>query len=442
MKRLGLQQGIAFLMAFLTFDGTNDFVDLIYHAVVDSPAEPFTKRTKPSSATGSGFHAESLDHRRCLIISSATTSSSAVVNRNLIHYSPGHVLSTYHNSSASGSSERTVTGIFMGPFVVGALVYGWMYWKNVKRPTRGSNGDRLSALMICFCLAEALVCVFRIAWASTDIPVVIFLALVSESIASVSLFTVNFLLTKRLVRLFDLRSSLWTRSIIASVVKYAMAIACSLVILLHVLGAGLHEFNRNAGEIEQSGARLLQASTGLLMIIGFIFLVVVVAASTAANRSRVEEYTARMTVFFIGAGVLTMMSQISRFASTFTIWQPTDQVSIGILSRPVYYITGFGMSVSIIVLYAAARIDLLFGKMPTSNGRSSPQPSKAEQWEAPMTLKPKLRESPLRLNPIWTPTGHDGRYYTNNEWMDSRSPMTASSTGTFMLEKTGNVASG
>lgn len=252
----------------------------------------------------------------------------------------------------------------------------------------------------------------------------------------------NFLLTKRLVRLFDLRSPLWTRSIIASVVKYAMATACTLVILLHVIGAGLHEFNRNAGEIEQSGARLLQASTGLLMITGFIFLVVVLAASTAANRSRVEEYTARMTIFFIGAGVLTMTSQIARFASTFTIWQPTDQVSIGILSRPVYYITGFGMSVSIIVLYAAARIDLLFGKMPTSNGRSTPQPPQAEKWGAPMTLKPKLRDSPLRLNPILTPTGDDGRYHNHPDWMDTKSPMTASSTATFTLEKTGNVGSG
>lgn len=251
----------------------------------------------------------------------------------------------------------------------------------------------------------------------------------------------NFLLTKRLVRLFDLRSSLWTRSIIASVVKYAMAIACSLVILLHVLGAGLHEFNRNAGESEQSGARLLQASTGLLMITGFIFLVVVLAASTAANRPRVEEFSTRVTVYFIGAGALTMTSQIARFASTFTIWQPTDQTSTGILSRPVYYITGFGMSVSIIVFYAALRIDLLFGKNSTSNGRSSPQASQGEQWGAPMTSKPS-RGTPLRLNPILTRTGDDGRYHNSKDWLDSRSPMTASSTRTFTLEKTGNVGFG
>ncbi|KAL1881167.1 hypothetical protein Daus18300_001018 [Diaporthe australafricana] len=272
-------------------------------------------------------------------------------------------------------------------------------------------------------------------------PAIVFFALVSESIGSVSLFTVNFLLTKRMVRLFDLRSSLWTRSIITSVVKYAMAMACFLVILLHVIGAGLHEFTRNEGEIELSGARLLQASTGLLMIIGFIFLLVVIAASTATKRSRVEEHAFRMTIFFIGAGVLTMTSQIARFASTFIIWQPTDQVSAGILSKPVYYITGFGMSVSIIVLYAAARIDVLFGKMPTSNGRSSPNPSQVEQWEAPRTLKPKLRNSPLRLNPILTPTGDDGRNHINNDWMDSRSPLSASSDGTFSMEKAGNIGS-
>ena len=256
------------------------------------------------------------------------------------------------------------------------------------------------------------------------------------------MFTVNFLLTKRLVRLFDLRSSLWTRSLVASAAKYAMVFACSLVILLHVIGAGLHEFNGSAGEIGQPGARLLQASTGLLMITSFVFLVVVLAASTAANISRVEDFTARMTVFFIGAGVLTMTSQIARFASTFVIWQPTGQASIAILSRPVYYITGFGMSVAIIVLYAAARIDFLFGKMPASNGRSPPQPSQTEKWGAPTTLKPKLSKSPLRLNPILTPNGDDGRYHTHDDWMNSRSPMTASSTGTFNLEKTGNVGSG
>lgn len=89
----------------------------------------------------------------------------------------------YFGGIPKPSPDAPVTGIFLVLFVLGALVYGWMYWKNAKRPTRGSNGDRLSALMICFCLAEALVCVFRLSWASTDMePVIIFLALVSESI--------------------------------------------------------------------------------------------------------------------------------------------------------------------------------------------------------------------------------------------------------------------
>lgn len=88
----------------------------------------------------------------------------------------------YFGGIPQPNPDAVVTGIFMVLFVVGALVYGWMYWKNAKRPTRGSNGDILSALMIGFCLAEALVCVFRIAWATDMRPVIIFLALVSESI--------------------------------------------------------------------------------------------------------------------------------------------------------------------------------------------------------------------------------------------------------------------
>lgn len=88
----------------------------------------------------------------------------------------------YFGGIPDSSPDVPVTSFFLVLFILGALVYGWLYWKNAKQPIRGSNGDRLSALMICFCLAEALVCVFRLTWASTDMqPVVIFLALVSES---------------------------------------------------------------------------------------------------------------------------------------------------------------------------------------------------------------------------------------------------------------------
>ncbi|POS69707.1 hypothetical protein DHEL01_v211897 [Diaporthe helianthi] len=399
LKCLGLQRGTDFLMAFLTLQHVGaaqlggrqnnpGFITAL-PTVATSPNPPqlpgpprpiFTPTSStidtasppslvPPAVLPSSIQISSTTPQITLFQPTATLPSQAATSAAQV------INDHYFGGIPRPSPDAPVTGIFLVLFILGALVFGWIYWKNAKRPIKGSNGDRLSALMICFCLAEALVCVFRLSWASTDTqPAVIFLALVSESIGSVSLFTVNFLLTSRLVRIFDLRSSLWTRSIIASAVKYAMTIACSLVILLHVLGAGLHEFNRNAGGVEKSGARLLQASTGLLMITGFIFLVVVLAASTAANRTRVEKSGARMAVYLVGAGTLTMTSQIARFASTFIIWRPTDQTSIGILSRPVYYITGFGMSASIITLYAASRIDLLFGKRSTSNGRSSPQP--------------------------------------------------------------------
>lgn len=92
----------------------------------------------------------------------------------------------YFGGTPGLNPDAPVTGIFLMLFIIGALVYGWIYWKNAKRPTRGGNGDMLSGLMICFCLAEALVCILRIAWASTDMrPAVVFFALVSESIGLV-----------------------------------------------------------------------------------------------------------------------------------------------------------------------------------------------------------------------------------------------------------------
>ncbi|KAG8169370.1 hypothetical protein KVR01_000115 [Diaporthe batatas] len=440
MKRLGLQHGTAFLMAFLTIQHARGaqlghrqnpgFITALptvaattFSTSPASPSATLEPLPNPPQQPGPIFtpSLSTIDVASSpALIPPAVLPSSTQISSTTptpTSFRPTTTRTTqaaaasaleiiddhYFGGIPKPSPDVPISGVFMVLFILGALIHGLMYWRNIKQPIRGGNGDRLSALMICFCLAEALVCGFRLAWASTEMqPVVVFFALVSESVGSVSLFTVNFLLTNRLIRLLDL--------------------------------PGLHEFNRNAGGIAQSGARLLQASNGLLMITGFIFLVVVLAASTTENRTRVEKFTARTTVYFIGAGVLTMTSQATRFASTFAIWQPADQTSMGILSKPVYYITGFGMSVSIIILYAASRIDLLFGKSSTSNGRSSPRPSQGEQRVKPVTLKP-TRGSPLRLNPILTPAGDDGRYHNSQDWPDTRSPMTASSTGTFTLEK-------
>lgn len=224
MKRLGLRQGIAFLMAFLTFEYAvaEQLVERQNPAFITAlptvaPTTLLTSSTTPSSILppSPSPNAPNPPQQPAPAFTPspstiAVPSSSALLPPAVLpssidissttppatSFRPTTTRPTqaeastveiiedhYFGGIPKPSPDAPVTGIFMGLFVVGALVYGWMYWKNAKRPTRGSNGDKLSALMICFCLAEAMVCAFRLAWASTDMEaVVIFLALVSESI--------------------------------------------------------------------------------------------------------------------------------------------------------------------------------------------------------------------------------------------------------------------
>lgn len=224
MKRLGLQHGTAFLMALLTFEyvGAEQLVERQNPAFITALPTVAATTLSTSSTTPSSFLPPSPSPdspnspqqpgpiftpspstaaapSSSALLPPAVLPSSVEISSTTSPATPFRPTTTRATQAAASAVEiiedhyfggipkpnpdAPITGIFMVLFLVGALVYGWMYWKNAKRPTKGSNGDRLSALMICFCLAEALVCIFRIAWASTDMQaVVIFLALVSESI--------------------------------------------------------------------------------------------------------------------------------------------------------------------------------------------------------------------------------------------------------------------
>lgn len=221
MKRLGLQQATAFLTAFLAFVyvGAEQLAErqnpafitalptvaattLATSSTTPSPFPPPSPSPNPPQQPGPTF---TPSPSTIAIPPSSTLLPPAVLPSSIEIPSTTPPAASYRPTTTGPSQaaesavqliedhyfggipkpspDAAVTAIFMVLFLIGALVYGWMYWKHAKRPTRGGNGDRLSALMICFCLAEALVCVFRLAWASTGMrAAVVFLALVSESI--------------------------------------------------------------------------------------------------------------------------------------------------------------------------------------------------------------------------------------------------------------------
>lgn len=75
--------------------GSNDIVDLVHDPI-----------TRPSSAARSGFHVQSFDYQRSIITSPHSTGGSAIINTDLIHYSAGHILPAYDDSSNPGSSSE------------------------------------------------------------------------------------------------------------------------------------------------------------------------------------------------------------------------------------------------------------------------------------------------------------------------------------------------
>lgn len=83
--------------------GSNDIVDLAHDPIVIPSAEPITR---PSSAARSGFHVQSFDYQRSIITSAHSTGVSAIINTDLIHYSSGHILPAYDDSSNPGSSSE------------------------------------------------------------------------------------------------------------------------------------------------------------------------------------------------------------------------------------------------------------------------------------------------------------------------------------------------
>jgi cobalamin synthase len=213
MKHLGPQQGTAFLMAFLAFQyaGAAQLEERQNPAFITALPTVAATTLSTSSTTPSldppqqpdpGFTSSPSTINvpsSPALIPPAVLPSSTQISSTIPPATSFRPTTTRPTQAAAASAVETVedhyfggipkpspdapvTGIFLVLFILGALVYGWMYWRNAKRPTRGSNGDRLSALMICFCLAEALVCIFRLSWASTDKPAIIFLALVSESV--------------------------------------------------------------------------------------------------------------------------------------------------------------------------------------------------------------------------------------------------------------------
>lgn len=162
-----------------------------------------------------------------------------------------------------------------------------------------------------------------------------------------------------MVGFFNVRLSLWARSVLTWWAKISVFVVLGTVFLLNTVGVALFVFQPANDQSESNSPRLVEAGAVLLILFGLAVAASVVVAKVMAHHPRIDRIMAKTVVLCIGAGLL-MLGQAVRLTASFFIWQPSNNASAVILSKPVFYATGWGFDILILVFYAITRIDILF----------------------------------------------------------------------------------
>lgn len=212
--------------------------------------------------------------------------------------------------------------------------------------------------------------------------------------SSLVLFFLNFYLARRLIVSFNLRMSLWGKTIVESCVSISIFVSLGLVFLLNAIGDAIFVF-KDGGSNASAAATLAQSSAILLLLFDLAVMGSVLGVRISTDRPHIPRLGVKMVVLFVGAGLFTIISHLVRLASTFHIWKASTSISDAVLSKPLYYVSGIGLEILILILYATMRIDLLFSSAPTL-ATTAPSLRSTSRSRLGQTVP----EGPLRLNPV------------------------------------------
>lgn len=165
-----------------------------------------------------------------------------------------------------------------------------------------------------------------------------------------------------MIGLYNIRLSLWARSVVDSSMRVVVAVSLAVAFILNTVGLALFIVRSSSGPGPAAAVILVQASATVLLLAGLSFFGAVVLLRTFADHAIIKRRKKMSLTFFIGAGLLTTASQLVRTAATFFIWRPLDASAATILSKTVYYSTSFGVEILTVAFYTAMKIDVLFSK--------------------------------------------------------------------------------
>lgn len=163
---------------------------------------------------------------------------------------------------------------------------------------------------------------------------------------------VNYHLTKQMISFCNLRYSLWARSVIKKMTNVTISIVFATIFLLNTFGIALFEVQVSSGRDPTTEAQLVQAGETLLIAVGLIFNFVVLTTMVTSPWAPVDRLGTKIIIYVVGPGLLTLVSQLMRLIATFMIWKPVTPLSAEFLSKPAFYVTGFGAEVLILTLYS------------------------------------------------------------------------------------------
>lgn len=184
-----------------------------------------------------------------------------------------------------------------------------------------------------------------------------------------------------MVEFFNVRFSLWARSVLVWWARIGVSLVLGTVLLLNTVGVALFVFNNSATSNGQSSSKyppLVELSAIILTLFGLGMIASVLFARVVGDHSRVDRIRAKTIVLSLGVSLL-MFGEIVRLIASFFIWRPqgeqdaasSSSSSVAILSKPVFYATGWGIDILILFLYAVTRIDIIFSP-PLSFAMVSP----------------------------------------------------------------------
>ncbi|KAF4420398.1 hypothetical protein CFRS1_v015473 [Colletotrichum fructicola] len=282
-----------------------------------------------------------------------------------------------------------VTFLFLLLFSAGAYTHIRIYRANAKR----GHKFLLSDLMFDFCMVRNVTCIMRIIWAFEKARVVILIALIVQFGGAVVVMVVNIFFAQRIIRSIHPNFG-WHPFFRVATLFFIFSVPA--VIFNNSTALGVSFYHIEDQDRVDTALNVLKAGVSWIMLLAILPVVAVLFAAVIPGpkpeRFGVGDTHQKIAVLLIGA-ILLIAGHAVRLTSILNP-EPPDSTD-KLLSKEVFYTTGFMLEILVVVFYAVIRIDLLFhvpnGSSQPGDYSRKPKPGE-DDYEAALLTKEEIED--------------------------------------------------